>query len=213
MEYIILLSAYLLGSIPFALLIGKITKGIDIRQYGSKNMGATNAVRVLGFKWGLLVFFLDALKAGFVILLFRLEILSYQEYSLFHPLIYGLIAIIGHFFPIFAKFKGGKGVACAAGVILIYHPITFLIGLFTFIITIIITKYVSVGSLFSSLIVFLTTFFLPNHNEFTAGRYDYWFIGFIGLMCVLIFISHRKNIIRLIKKTEPKINEYNKKKA
>ena len=126
-KYFLIIIAYLLGSIPFALIVSKTAKGIDIRDYGSKNMGATNVLRVLGLKYGLITFFLDATKAAIIILLFKLGVLNENMHALGHPLIYGIVAIIGHVFPVYANFKGGKAVACSAGIVLVYSPLTFVI--------------------------------------------------------------------------------------
>ena len=98
----------MLGSIPFALIIGKLVKGIDIREHGSRNMGATNALRVLGIKWGIIVFALDMLKAGLIIGLFRFNIIPYSEYDLVHPLVYGVCAILGHLFSGFRQISWGQ---------------------------------------------------------------------------------------------------------
>jgi glycerol-3-phosphate acyltransferase PlsY len=207
--------AYLLGSIPFALIIGKLVIGIDIREHGSRNMGATNAVRVLGIKWGIIVFALDMLKAGLIIALFRFNIISFQEHNLVHPLVYGAIAILGHLFPVFAQFHGGKGVACTAGIILVYQPLIFLIGLCIFIIIVVSTKYVSLGSLFSAFACLILSIIIPNRKVFsgplfTNGRFDYWLIGFLFIVTIIIIISHRHNIKRLLSKTESKITDREK---
>lgn len=210
-----MIAAYLLGSIPFALIIGKLVKGIDIRKHGSRNMGATNALRVLGIKWGIIVFALDMLKAGLIIGLFRFNIIPYSEYDLVHPLVYGVCAILGHLFPVFAKFHGGKGVACTAGIILVYQPLLFFISLCLFIIIVAITKFVSLGSLISAFACLIFAVILPNQKKlgspmFTSGRFDLWLIGFLCTVTIIIVISHRHNIKRLLSKTESKITDREK---
>lgn len=198
-EILLLIFAYLLGSIPFALIISKTFFYIDIREYGSKNMGATNVLRVLGLKYGLIVFFLDALKAGLIVLFFKVGLISLETYSHIPPLAYGFVAIIGHLFPIFAKFKGGKGVACAAGIFACYAPIHFLIAISIFAIIFTITKYVSVASLTavpSSIPISL----LIKIN----GKIDIALVIFCIISSIFIFVAHRKNIIRLIKRQENK---------
>ena len=212
MEIFLLVLSYLLGSFPSALLIGKWAKGIDIREYGSKNMGGTNAIRVLGWKWGIVVSFLDIAKACLIVLLFRFNIISYEKYHLFHPLIYGFFAIFGHFFPIFARFRGGKGVASTAGVILTYQPLIFLLAAIFFFSTIKLSKYVSFGSLATVVFGLVLAIIIPNDKRygspvFSEGRFDYWLIGFLGLMTVLIFISHQKNIARLLRNEERRIDQ------
>jgi len=120
MEYLLILLAYLIGAIPMSLIVGKATKGVDIRDYGSGNPGTTNAIRVLGRKLGLFVFLLDVLKGGFVIFLIRIGLFEAAE--VFHPLLYGIAAAVGHIFPVFLKFKGGKAVATSVGAFLFYSP-------------------------------------------------------------------------------------------
>ena len=146
----LLIASYLLGSIPTALIISKSFAGIDIRDYGSKNMGATNVNRVLGFKYGLIVFIIDAIKAGLIISLFTFQLLEWEASWMIlkiHPLIYGVVAVIGHMFPIFAEFKGGKGVACCTGILLAYSPLIFIIVITVFILILIWKKYISLSSM------------------------------------------------------------------
>ena len=119
-KILLLLTSYLLGSIPFGFIIGKI-KGIDVRQVGSKNIGATNTGRALGMKYAVLCFFLDFLKGFIPTFLFRFGIIS-NEYMILTPALYGFLAILGHVFPIFLKFKGGKAVATGAGFASGYCP-------------------------------------------------------------------------------------------
>lgn len=205
---LLLIASYFLGSIPWALIVSKIFKGIDIRDYGSKNMGATNVLRVLGFKYGIVVFILDACKAGFIISLFTCGLLDYQAKWMviqIHPLIYGLIAVLGHMFPVFANFKGGKGVACCAGIILAYNPFLFLIIFASFILVLIISKYVSLGSIIASIVALICSFFFK-----TNGSFDWVLICTITICAAFIIIRHRSNIKRIINKTENKF-EFNPK--
>src|SRR5690554_6537637 len=157
MDYIIkfslLLLAYLLGSIPFGYVIAK-AKGSDITTTGSKNIGATNVARTLGLKYGILIFFLDGLKAALVVLLFTLQILP-RDYAFQSPLIYGLAAVLGHSFSIYLKFKGGKAVACSAGVLFAYDPLVAIIVIMVFTFIVKATRYVSLGSLIAASLAFL----------------------------------------------------------
>lgn len=187
-KYFLIIIAYLLGSIPFALIVSKATKGIDIRDYGSKNMGATNVLRVLGVKYGLLTFALDAMKAGIIIFLFKIGVLDKDVHALGHPLVYGVVAIIGHVFPIFAKFKGGKAVACSAGIILAYSPLTFLGCVLGFIITLLTTKIVSISSMVAAILAVIISLFW----------HDLPFTIFVSIMAIIILLRHRDNIKRLI---------------
>lgn len=178
---ILLIIAYLLGSIPSGIWIGKWFFNVDVRQHGSGNIGTTNTYRVLGKKAGTIVMIMDILKGTLATSLpffFNVNI---------SPIIFGIFAILGHTFSIFDKFKGGKAVATSAGMLLAIHPILFLCAcIFEFSFTYI-TSMVSLASMISfPLIVILL--FLDN---------DPW-LGIIGLLLtIFIFIRHRKNIIRI----------------
>jgi glycerol-3-phosphate acyltransferase PlsY len=194
-KYLLLIIAYLLGSVPFALIVSKAAKGIDIREYGSKNMGATNVLRVLGLKYGIITFALDATKAGIIILLFKIGVLDPAVHALWQtPLVYGLAAIIGHVFPIFARFKGGKAVACTSGIILMYSPVTLLVCAVVFFSVFFVSKYVSLGSLAAAITAFITACVLG----------DWVFAGFVGIMALIIITRHTENIKRLLKGKETK---------
>ena len=141
-EAIIFILAYLLGSIPSGLIVGKVGYGIDIREHGSGNLGGTNTFRTLGVKAGLIVTISDILKgtlAASLPFLFNIQDL--------HALLVGIFAIIGHTYPIFAKFKGGKAVATSGGILLFYTPVMFLTILVFFFIVLYISKYVSLSSM------------------------------------------------------------------
>lgn len=198
---LLLIFSYLLGSIPWALIISKLFAGIDIRDYGSKNMGATNVLRVLGFKYGIAVFILDALKASVVIFLFTFGLLDYElDWMILkiHPLIYGVMALIGHLFPVFANFKGGKGVSCCAGIVLAYNPIVFLGAFTAFCIVFAIKRYISLSSLTAGLVGFAMSF-IP-----IKGTIDYVFVIVMAIAFIFLIIRHIPNIKRLINHTEPK---------
>ncbi len=197
----LLIISYLLGSIPNALIISKLFKRIDIREYGSKNMGATNVLRVLGIKYGLLVFLLDAIKASIIIILFKVGIFSVDKYNHLPILSYGFMAVIGHLFPIFARFKGGKGVACSAGIICSYAPIIAIPTLLVFLIVALTTKYVSLGSILAVITAFIGTFIVPIlMNE----PFDWILIITVFAIMIIFLISHRANIKRLLKGEENK---------
>lgn len=191
--------SYLLGSISFGILIGKL-KGVDIRNYGSHNIGATNALRVLGPALGILVFILDFSKGAIPIIITKYIINWPADYPtyLIHPLIYGILAIIGHLFPVFLKFKGGKGISCFAGVMVLYCWQISVIAFLTFIIVFLITKIVSISSMLASLMLIVSYFIL--------GIKDIPLLVMISLMFVLIVYKHRSNIMRLIKGEENKID-------
>ncbi|PJN88806.1 glycerol-3-phosphate 1-O-acyltransferase PlsY [Bacillus sp. mrc49] len=193
LTFIIILSAYLIGSIPSGLIIGKTFYKIDIREHGSKNLGGTNTFRTLGVKAGLTVTIMDILKGT---LATSLPFLLGADININEMLI-GVIAVIGHMFPVFANFRGGKAVATSAGVILAYEPLFFLIAVIIFFISLYISKYVSLSSMIASLLAFIYSL------VFHAG--DWALITVIGVFMIFIFYRHRANIKRIIDKTEPKV--------
>lgn len=212
-KILFLIIAYLLGSIPTGYLIGK-SKGIDIRTQGSNNIGATNTARVLGKKYFIIVTCLDAFKGFIIVFLFRFGFLPH-EWCLLSPILYGIASTLGHVFPIFLKFKGGKAVATGAGVALGYSPNVCLIGIIVFIITHLLTKYVSLGSIFAALSILITSVIASiitkdiNKNLFSIPLekkwpLNLWFIIGVTIIVLIIIIKHKSNIKRL------KNNEENK---
>lgn len=191
---LILLSllAYVIGSIPSGLWIGKIFYKKDIRDFGSGNLGATNAFRVLGVKAGSIVTIMDILKGTVATLrpfFFQLNV----DHHFW--LLTGAFAIIGHSFPLFAGFRGGKAVATSAGVILAYAPLLFVAALVVFLVTLKLSKYVSLSSMIGALAALLISFFLGD-----------WIL-IILVACIAIFViwRHRANISRIRNGEEPKI--------
>ena len=205
-QILILISAYLIGSIPWGFLFGKI-KGIDIRQYGSKNIGATNTGRVLGTKYAIFTFFLDALKGLIPVGIFTSGLVS-MDYCFFSPILYGLAASLGHTFPIYLGFKGGKSVATGGGIILAYSPILFLALIGVFFIVTYITRYVSMGSLSAAVTGLIGTFIvvaLKDGFNYPGNIYNWTFpVGAI-LIVIIIFIRHKNNINNVIHKNESKV--------
>ncbi|MEC1721217.1 glycerol-3-phosphate 1-O-acyltransferase PlsY [Schinkia azotoformans] len=199
MTVFLVILAYLLGSIPFALIVGKIGYGIDIREHGSGNLGGTNTFRVLGKKAGLIVTSADILKGT---LAASLPLIFGQE-DLIHPLLIGIAAVIGHTYPIFAKFKGGKAVATSAGVLLAYSPLLFIILILSFFVSLFISKYVSLSSMIAGIIGII-------YSLFTG---DIPLIIVISLLASFVIYRHRSNISRIINRTEPKITWMSKKKS
>ncbi|AZV42526.1 MULTISPECIES: glycerol-3-phosphate 1-O-acyltransferase PlsY [Peribacillus] len=186
-----LLLAYLIGSIPSGLIIGKTFYKVDIREHGSKNLGATNAFRTLGIKPGIAVTLMDILKGTAATLIPGLLGAD------IHLLLAGVLAAIGHMFPIFASFKGGKAVATSAGVVLGYEPFLFLFLLVVFFIALYISKYVSLSSMIAA-VASLTYCFIFHLD-------DWPLILVIAVLTIFIFYRHRANIKRIMNKTEPKI--------
>lgn len=208
----LLVLGYLLGSIPSGLLVGKAFLKIDLREHGSKNIGASNAIRVMGLKLGALTLFLDAFKSAIIVILVKylipigiedFNLITINNYVLDISIFYGVAAIMGHTFPIFLKFKGGKAVAASLGVTLALTPIPGILCLITYILVVIITKYASLGSTIAALVVgtgaTLQLIITDKLKENLVMIILYW------LLIIFIFIRHIPNYKRLIKGTENKM--------
>lgn len=191
---LIIVIGYLIGSIPFALIIGKVFYKTDVRQSGSGNLGGTNTGRTLGKKAGLIVIILDASKAAFAILIATLLINNFAFET--NANLAGLAVVIGHCYPIFANFKGGKGVASAAGFILVLNPLLILIALIILLINLKIHKMVSLGVIVALLSITLLAYSFP---IFENTKYVLTILSFF-----LIF-QHRGNIKRIMAGNESKI--------
>ncbi|RAZ68353.1 glycerol-3-phosphate 1-O-acyltransferase PlsY [Planococcus maitriensis] len=185
--------AYLLGSIPSALWIGKLFYNTDIRTKGSGNLGATNTFRVLGPKAGFIVTVLDILKGT------AATLLPLVMATDVHPLILGVIAVIGHMFPVFARFKGGKAVATSGGILLGYQWPLFLLAVAVLLIALKITKMVSLSSIILAVVSVIYTVI------YTINTGDYLFFAVILTLATFIIYRHRANIARIRAGTEPKI--------
>lgn len=200
-DFLAAIPAYFLGSIPTAVWVGKVRYGVDVREHGSKNAGATNTFRVLGKKAGKVVLSIDVLK-GMVAVLLPYFILPYEFTApqLTHvQLAAAFLAVLGHVFPLFAGFKGGKGVATSLGVIVGLQPLAAAICLVIFLVVFIISKYVSLGSIIAALsFALLLWFAFPIKTEALPI--------FGTLLSVIVIFAHRKNIGRIIEGTENKMN-------
>ena len=196
---LLLVIAYLLGSIPWGFVLGKM-KGIDIREHGSKNIGATNTGRVLGRRYAILAYVLDTIKGALIVALFHLNILS-DQYCLLSPMLYGLAAILGHTFPIYLKFRGGKAVATGGGVLLAFSPIIYIACLAIFFVITYIFKYVSLGSIIAASSAFIASILFVLFSE----HYDWYFPAGIFIAFAIIIIRHKSNIQRLLSHQESKV--------
>ncbi len=213
---ILIFLSYLVGSIPTSIIISKLVKGIDIRQYGSGNAGGTNVMRILGFKAGITVIIIDILKGLFatsVISKFMYSGIPFNNYTPFEDftlvkIICGTAAVIGHIWTIFGGFRGGKGIATAAGMLIGIAPWDILIVLGVFSIVLFISKYVSLGSISAAIAFPLTLIFRANVLKTEIEGYSTLIYFSIGMALLLIF-THRKNIIRLIQGKEHKITNFN----
>jgi len=195
---LLIILSYVIGSIPSGLWIGKVFYGKDIRDFGSGNLGATNTFRVLGVKAGAIVTVMDILKGTSAVLL--AIAFGLGDYML----VAGVIAVVGHMFPVFAGFRGGKAVATSSGVILGAAPLLFLLAVMCFIISLYISKYVSLSSMISGVFAILYSIFFTD---------DAALMIIVGLMSGFVIIRHRSNISRILDGTEPRITWMSKKKG
>jgi len=214
----IIILSYLIGSIPTSLIISKAAKGIDIREHGSGNAGGTNVMRVLGWKHGLFVILLDALKGVLaVIVVARLHYGSipfenatpFDDFTLVQ-IIAGISAVIGHIWTVFAGFKGGKGIATALGMLLMIVTIDLLIAIGVFILVVTFSKYVSLGSLAGAVAVPLALIVRENIFHVNIPNY-HTLLPFLILLALLVIFTHRKNVVRLLNGSENKISFKKKK--
>lgn len=186
---LVLIAAYLLGSIPSGLIIGKVFYQTDIREHGSGNLGGTNTFRTLGVKAGLAVTIADILKgtlAAALPVIFGLDI---------NPLLAGVFAVVGHTYPIFAGFRGGKAVATSGGVLLFCAPLMFLIIFLVFFAGLYTTKYVSLSSMVAGIVAVI----------YAVIDGDIPLLIAVTLLASFVIYRHRANIKRILNKTEPKI--------
>jgi len=208
MEIVLLcLLAYLLGSIPSSVWLGRVVYGKDIREHGSKNAGATNTFRVFGKQLGLIVLTLDIGKGVLAMVLANHYIPSFPSNHLSHDLMSIMAAIsciLGHIFPVFVGFKGGKGVATSLGILLGMNPWPTLVCLGIFILVFLFSKFVSLASMSAALSLPIVCYGVFN-------QYQLLNLGFNLTIASLVIIAHRKNIIRLLKKEEPRMNFGNQK--
>ena len=198
-EIILVTLAYLLGSIPTSIWVSKSVFGLDIREYGSGNPGATNTFRVLGSKWGAFVMTADVTK-GVIATSLYIFIPFYLHNELARTnfmIVLGMAAVIGHIFPIWANFKGGKGVATILGMALAIQPIVALICIIVFLITLFTTRFVSLSSMLAGVVFMVLILFIFNEKE-TSYRI------FAIIVAILVVVTHQKNIGRLLNGKENK---------
>ena len=199
-EVLLIVIAYLIGSIPTAVWISKLFFGIDIRDYGSGNSGATNTFRVLGSRWGIIVMITDVLKGVAATSLYIL--LPYYMTSEWDRTNFmvglGLAAVLGHIFPIWADFRGGKGVATLFGMILAIQPIVGVCCVGVFLFVLYLTRFVSLSSILASIAFAVFILFIFNERE-TLYR------AFAIAVTLLVILTHQKNISRLLRGSESKV--------
>jgi len=198
-------AAYLAGSIPFGLLAGRFVAGVDIRRRGSGNIGATNVARVLGAPWGVLVLVLDFLKGALPTWGFPLLMAGPGGAVSEHLRVAcGIAAVVGHMFPCWLRFRGGKGVATGAGVVLVLSPWATLAAVAVFAFVFAVSRVVSAASMLAALTFGGTELALLWPTPFAA---DCWSLGVFSLLVpALIVIRHRSNLARLLKGQEPRMS-------
>lgn len=199
-ELVLIIFAYLIGSIPTALIISKKFFGIDIRNYGSGNMGATNTYRVLGSRYGTIVMVFDILKGILAVSLF-----TFLPYYFHHELErtnfmigLGLAAVMGHVFPIFAGFKGGKGVATLFGMVLAVQPLVAVSCVGVFILVLYLTRYVSLSSILGAMMLPVSVLWIWNEHEVMYRI-------FALLVAFMVVVTHQKNIGRILRGVESRM--------
>jgi glycerol-3-phosphate acyltransferase PlsY len=207
MDFIIFgIAAYLLGSIPTAVWVGRMKYDIDVRAHGSNNAGATNTFRVLGKRAGIVVLSVDVLKGAFAVLLpFLFNSYAWTDDHLIHlKIVSGILVVIGHIFPLFAGFNGGKGVATSLGVVIGIHPQAALICIVLFLAVFIVSNYVSLGAI-------ITSIAFPLLVEFVFKNENTSLMIFSIVLGTAVIILHHNNIKRLLEGNENKMNLFKKK--
>lgn len=199
-EFILIILAYLIGSIPTAIIVSKVFFNIDIRDYGSGNMGSTNTFRVLGAKFGTIVMVGDMLKGILAVALYNL--LPYyltNELDRTNLMIgLGLAAVLGHIYPIWAGFRGGKGVATLFGMVLAIQPIIAINCVGVFLLVLYLTRYVSLSSILAGVALPICVLWIYNEQEV------FYRVFAVAVAC-LIVLTHQKNISRLLKGNEGRV--------
>lgn len=217
---VILILSYLVGSIPTSIIISKMVRGIDIREHGSGNAGGSNVFRVLGWKYGVLVIILDALKGALaVVVVSRLYFGSFpfpnatpfDDFTLVQ-IIAGISAVFGHIWTVFANFKGGKGIATSLGFLVAIITVDLLLALAVFSIVVLVSRYISLGSVIAAISV--PIIMVVRENIFNVDISGYHTIlPFTIFLAFLVIYTHRSNISRLLNGNESKITLSKKKKS
>lgn len=206
---VIALVSYLIGSIPFGYLVARVVRGIDIREHGSKNIGATNVGRVMGLKWFFVVFLLDFLKAAIPVSLLASGYVpgvtpeGWPQTGV--AALAGLCILVGNMFPVFLQFRGGKGAATGTGVMLPLAPLPLLAALATFLAVFFLFRYVSLGSILAAVALITTQLGLHRGESFTGEAAPVSWLCLVG--AVLVIWRHRSNIVRLVSGTENRIEK------
>ena len=199
-EFLLIVLAYVIGSIPTSVWVSKYFFDVDIRDYGSGNAGATNTFRVLGSKWGTFVMIADVLKGVIATSLYIfLPLYMHDEWNRTNFMVgLGLAAVLGHIFPIFADFKGGKGVATLFGMVIAIQPLVAICCVAVFLLVLYLTRFVSLSSIIAGISFAVFILFIFNEKE-TLYRV------FAVAVALMVVLTHQKNINRILKGTESKV--------
>jgi acyl phosphate:glycerol-3-phosphate acyltransferase len=199
-EFLLIILAYLIGSIPTSVWVSRYFFGVDIRDYGSGNAGATNTYRVLGSKWGTFVMVCDVLKGVIATSLYILiPYYMHDEWDRTNFMVgLGLAAVLGHIFPLWADFKGGKGVATLFGMVIAIQPIVAICCVVVFLSVLYLTRFVSLSSILASIAFAVFILFIFNEKE---PLYRVFAVA----VALMVILTHQKNINRLLKGTESKV--------
>lgn len=192
--------AYLIGSIPSGVWIGKLFYHKDIRNYGSGNMGTTNTFRVLGTKAGVIVLFCDILKGTLA------ASLPHMFGFNMNPLLVGLFAVLGHTFPIFANFRGGKAVATSSGILLAYNPLFFIYSAILFCIILFVSSRVSIASMLGMILITISSLILPLFKQPIIPTFDPLLSTIAIVLTVFIIYRHRSNLHRILNGNESMVH-------
>lgn len=203
-QIFLIVFSYLLGSIPTGFIAGKL-RGIDIRNFGSGNIGATNVMRTIGVKVGISVLLIDFLKAFVYIQIYKSFFMPNGLYWML--VLVCFFMILGNIFPIFLGFRGGKGIATSAGIFASIVPQPFLLSLLFFVLITSISRYVSLGSLVASVVLLSSSLY----SYLFQKQGSFAIVVFIGMVTVVVFLKHKANIKRILAGTENKISFKKKK--
>jgi glycerol-3-phosphate acyltransferase PlsY len=198
---LVALGSYLVGAVPFGLVLGRALRGVDIREHGSRNLGATNALRVLGAPIGAAVFALDFAK-GLLPSIAAQKYAASAESAAWAGLVAAIAAVLGHVFPVYLRFRGGKGVATGAGVLAALAPVPTALAFGVFAITVAATRFVSLGSILAALALPLACF--ATSGRAALGERLPATIAAVAV-AVLVVLRHRENLARLAAGTEPRV--------
>ncbi|NLI15337.1 MAG: glycerol-3-phosphate 1-O-acyltransferase PlsY [candidate division Zixibacteria bacterium] len=202
---VIILLSYLVGSFPTGFVFAKLIKGVDIRTIGSKSTGATNTSRLLGTKIAIVVLLIDVFKGlAATLIISRINLGDIGNQNEWIQLIAGICAIVGHIFPIWIGFKGGKGVGTGAGMLLGLMPLELIMGFILFVVVVALTRYISLGSILIAVFVFAALLVESLYLKYQVPI-SHFVVSIIFLLAILI--THRENIKRLVNGTENKFGQ------